>query len=561
MSTCPSPDLIHINRPVLESRNGHNHLQDININSLEDMLSYLNVYDIFISVSTLNKAIYHRVKQIKGSICRHKVLLILEHSQRCYDANTTQSYDWVNVLRSITSWPSDFDYLSIKSAIFDNIFSLSIPHDSTRPQIAYQGIRRGGNRCVVADCHFPALPLPISRDMRTFHKHKKIIRSNLPFIKTIQSSEQCDIIFSCVAYFEIQIGDPITPSIPEQLGSVDMVFASCVCIGICLSGFNVGSQMPGWRANSFGYHGDDGKLFHGSSEQSTIMDTFIQPSTFGPQDTVGCGLFYPPLGKYGRGGIFYTKNGVIVAELSFNHVGVLANAWYPVVGTDCHSPIQMNCGWKPFKFDVLSYEKTLLMKLPVKKEVIEDFHRTGLGVSSFINEDTVGYKYNARVTHPLVRNPWDYVRSLPHIQPLIHMNPSLLLSKMIASSRLSFLDVNLYGETREYNIDHPWYVESTHDTYGDYSPLFEPYENHNFADVYFLDEDDHWSEEEDEDSQYSDDMDMDDDDVDDCDEDEEDFILGGADETDFNDNMFDYHDIKCPCGGIGAEYDVDENAI
>ena len=100
MSTCPSPDLIHINHlPVLESCHGHNHLQDININSLEDMLSYLNVYDIFISVSTLNKAIYHRVKQIKGSICRHKVLLILEHSQRCYDANITQSYDWVNILR------------------------------------------------------------------------------------------------------------------------------------------------------------------------------------------------------------------------------------------------------------------------------------------------------------------------------------------------------------------------------------------------------------------------------------------------------------------------------
>lgn len=48
---------------------------------------------------------------------------------------------------------------------------------------------------------------------------------------------------------------------------------------------------PGWDDKSWGFHSDDG-LFH---HREIPLD--VEPVTFGPGDTVGCGLLYPPVSR------------------------------------------------------------------------------------------------------------------------------------------------------------------------------------------------------------------------------------------------------------------------
>jgi len=55
--------------------------------------------------------------------------------------------------------------------------------------------------------------------------------------------------------------------------------------------------MPGWRSNTWGYHGDDGKLY---MEQEF---GFRYSETYGVDDVVGCGVDR-------EHNLFFTKNGV-----------------------------------------------------------------------------------------------------------------------------------------------------------------------------------------------------------------------------------------------------------
>jgi len=85
---------------------------------------------------------------------------------------------------------------------------------------------------------------------------------------------------------------------------------------------------------------------------------------FGVQDTVGCGIVYPPLAASSRGCIFFTKNGVLVHTQALplsNNAPMRALPLFPLVGSDCYYPIEANFGIeKPFVFDVIGYENSLL---------------------------------------------------------------------------------------------------------------------------------------------------------------------------------------------------------
>jgi hypothetical protein len=116
----------------------------------------------------------------------------------------------------------------------------------------------------------------------------------------------------------------------------------CVAVGLAPRRFHIHSRMPGWDHTSYGYHGDDGGIFHGAGE----MEKSFGPS-FGEGDTVGCGI------DYVTGGIFFTLNGEFLGY-GWTRIDTdfLQQDLYPTVGVDTNWPIQCNYGDRPFEYDL-----------------------------------------------------------------------------------------------------------------------------------------------------------------------------------------------------------------
>lgn len=122
-------------------------------------------------------------------------------------------------------------------------------------------------------------------------------------------------------------------------------------------------RLPGWEAESWAYHGDDGRTFFGDNQS--------QGKAYGPtftvNDTVGCGV------NFATGCAFFTKNGVFLGSLDIHHFGSKAkgrrslrdgagNAFrelkncklYPTVGAKKYpgTHIRTNFGQAPFVYDI-----------------------------------------------------------------------------------------------------------------------------------------------------------------------------------------------------------------
>jgi hypothetical protein len=156
-----------------------------------------------------------------------------------------------------------------------------------------------------------------------------------------------------ISYFEVSILEPPavtndatglrlrTPNTPPVIPNSNT--SECVAIGLASHDFSLHTRMPGWDPNSFGYHGDDGGIFHASGS----MVQQYGP-TYGVGDVVGCGI------DFLKGHLFYTLNGKYLgAAFSNLSTAVLQQDWFPVVGLDSNCLVQVNFGCeKPFCFDL-----------------------------------------------------------------------------------------------------------------------------------------------------------------------------------------------------------------
>eukprot|EP00397_Hematodinium_sp_SG-2012_P041327 GEMP01045486.1.p1 GENE.GEMP01045486.1~~GEMP01045486.1.p1 ORF type:complete len:453 (+),score=99.90 GEMP01045486.1:153-1511(+) len=135
-----------------------------------------------------------------------------------------------------------------------------------------------------------------------------------------------------VYYFEVVVLDP---------GA-----RGTITIGLTDRSFLLNRQ-PGWEANSYGYRGEDGKKFLGSSRGEPYGPAF------GKDDTVGCGI------DYVKGLVFFTKNGV-----NLGPAGSLGHApeYFPTLAM--HSPNEMAIFRfsPPFAFDPQEIAKQNLME-------------------------------------------------------------------------------------------------------------------------------------------------------------------------------------------------------
>lgn len=114
-------------------------------------------------------------------------------------------------------------------------------------------------------------------------------------------------------------------------------------IGIGFSDENFDTHhQPGWDPNSYGYHGDNGRVYR----ERGWGDPF--GPTFSTGDTVGAGI------NYAAQEILFTKNGRLVGRTPFNDT---EEPLYPTIGLHSYNEkVVLNFGQRPFVFDVVVQE-------------------------------------------------------------------------------------------------------------------------------------------------------------------------------------------------------------
>lgn len=120
--------------------------------------------------------------------------------------------------------------------------------------------------------------------------------------------------------------------------SSNILYSMTIVIGF--SGKSVGlARPPGWEADSWGYHSDDGHCYAGQTAGKPYGPSFTA------SDVIGCGV------NFRTGEVFFTKNGVHLG-IAFREVGK-ACSLYPTVGLKKSGEhIRVNFGQTPFFFDI-----------------------------------------------------------------------------------------------------------------------------------------------------------------------------------------------------------------
>lgn len=109
-----------------------------------------------------------------------------------------------------------------------------------------------------------------------------------------------------------------------------------IAIGFTTESFKMRRQ-PGWEANSYGYHGDDGLLYRGHGKGETFGPTF----TTG--DVVGGGI------NYASEGVFFTKNGHVVGTV---YKDVKSQLFPTIAVHSQNEEVTVNFGEEEFLFDL-----------------------------------------------------------------------------------------------------------------------------------------------------------------------------------------------------------------
>jgi len=188
----------------------------------------------------------------------------------------------------------------------------------------------------------------------------------VPFVVSKQpkhSTTTMSVTPRLVHYYEVSIlAPPETPETRPSTLDQDGDNArrnwsnDCVAVGISTNQFSLHTRMVGWDDYSYGYHGDDGGVFHHTGH----MLREYGPK-FGAGDVVGCGI------DYHRNVLFFTRNGKYLGDAfdlkggnndddSNQTVNFYDHDWYPTVGIDTKCLVQCNFGTeKPFAFDLEAF--------------------------------------------------------------------------------------------------------------------------------------------------------------------------------------------------------------
>ena len=311
---------------------------------------------------------HHLFEQCTEAILKHPSCMNLNCTNRYGSRHHVQAYDehepvnWVNTTSKNAQPPQEYD----------------TPFTT---RFAYTNANLGGDRAVIANCDYGEL---IPRII-VYSKAQDDASGS----KTSPKKSEKYLTIVPGSYFELTIEHTKSRA---EMGNPLLNPHSCVAIGLANEKkFPLSNRQPGWDKMSYGYHSDDG-LFYSRGDAGQDYGP-----TFGPGDTVGCGL-YDFVGDLSTRGydrssdegqfklaseekrIFFTHNGVKLPDVVLSKRR--QDPWSPVVGVDSHHLIRMNFGTRPFAYDGYAYMETQTMPL----EKLEELQR------SFGCLITVGYK-------------------------------------------------------------------------------------------------------------------------------------------------------------------------
>ncbi|ETK77711.1 hypothetical protein, variant [Phytophthora nicotianae CJ01A1] len=260
-----------------------------------------------------------------------------------YYSSCTESRKFQLLAHAIIPVPSYADIRETQKALgytdaYHRIVSLQAPElrESHSVDFALDGGMLGDDRCVRANMPFPT----------TFHV--AVYKRNPTEEDTAQGHTQPVYQVGVVpgGYFELSLSkrQHRHARVPSMSGQEVMT-----SIGLVNAKFPLVGKQPGWTRRSHGYHGDDGRYYHG---------TPFEGRPFGPMfksgSTVGCGVRINP--RTGTIFAFFTNNGELISGEDGAYVECEHRNWYPAVGLDSYDALHLNFGQEPFVYSAIADE-------------------------------------------------------------------------------------------------------------------------------------------------------------------------------------------------------------
>ncbi|RYP25263.1 hypothetical protein DL765_000144 [Monosporascus sp. GIB2] len=191
------------------------------------------------------------------------------------------------------------DICRILVSVDGNIISKEDQHGWTPLMLAIQSRQHDIIQLLV--------PFDTNQLLDKFSTRQEILFGHKPSAWSTDDSDK----FKKIAVSEdgLELTNPLGRSRTQETAKKVRIDLSDSIVGLGFTNrYTLLDNMPGWQdcgGPSWGYHGDDGRLFEYTS--NSIYSHSIGPK-WGMGDTVGCGI------DFSRGTIFYTKNGELIGE-------------------------------------------------------------------------------------------------------------------------------------------------------------------------------------------------------------------------------------------------------
>ncbi|KAL3673683.1 hypothetical protein V7S43_001381 [Phytophthora oleae] len=292
---------------------------------------------------------------LDGVVEGDALLQINKNLDALFPSSCTESRKFQVLAHAVIPVPSYADIRETQKALgytdaYHRIISLQAPglRESHSVDFTLDGGMLGDDRCVRANMPFPT----------TFHVAVYKVNPTEEEKAQGQSRPVFQVGVVPGGYFELSMlkrhRHARAPSRFDQ--------DAMTSIGVVNSKFPLVGKQPGWTRRSYGYHGDDGRYYHG---------TAFEGRPFGPMfkagRTVGCGVRINP--RTGAIFVFFTNNGELISGEDGAYVECEHRNWYPAVGLDSYDALHLNFGQEPFVYNNIT------------EEVLEEYNGMAIAIS------------------------------------------------------------------------------------------------------------------------------------------------------------------------------------